>query len=83
MFSLYADLSSNFSRSSFEPRGFWKALELDDVASIYLAGTKMITELEKDDVSDFLYFGDTEVSSHESDNSAKEGTECKTQSILW
>ena len=82
MFSLF-DLSSNFSSSSFELRGFWKALELNDVASIYLADTKMITESEKDDVYDLLYFRDTEASSHESDNSAKEGTQCKTQSNLW
>ena len=83
MFSLFADVSSTFSSSSFEPRRCWKALELNDVASIYLADTKMITESEKDDVSDLLYSRDTEASSHESDNSAKEGNQCKTQSNLW
>ena len=83
MFSLFADVPGTFSSSSFEPRGFWKALELNDVASIYLADTKMITESDKDDVSDLLYFRDTEASSHESDNSAKEGNQCKTQSNLW
>lgn len=82
MFSLFADVSRTFSSSSFEHRGFWKALELNYVASIYLADTKMITEPEKDDVSDLLYFGDTEASSHESDNSAKEGTECKTVEFM-
>lgn len=42
----------------------------------------MIIKQENDDVPEFLYSGDTEASSHESDSSVKEEAECKTQLTL-